>query len=162
MNSRFTNSIYFKLLIVYVLVNSLLIGEEWNIYEGFENNNFEGIPDSLVWTQSGDADWTIDGIDPSDGTYSARSGLITHSQTSSLNTSVEIPYLPGSIAFSYKVSTEQTYDKLIFYVNGTERAQWNGLHEWTDTTLALTPGSYTFKWEYNKDGSVEKIGRTLH
>ena len=154
MNSRFKNNIYIHLLIVCISAISLLDAEEWTIHESFENNNFDGIPDTLSWVQGGDADWTID-TNGADGTYSARSGLITHNQTSSLSTTVEIPYLPGSIKFSYKVSTEPNYDKLFFYVNGAERSRWDGVHEWSDTTFVLTPGTYTFKWEYFKDGSVD-------
>ena len=158
MSSRFKNTIYIRLLIVCISAISLLIAEEWTIHESFENNDFNGIPDTLSWEigPPSDAEWIID-TDASDGTYSARSGAITHNQTSSISTSVEIPYLPGSIQFSYKTSTEANYDKLIFYVNGSERAQWDGVHEWADTTFVLTPGSYTFKWEYLKDGSVEVL-----
>ena len=151
MNTRFKNWIYLLLLCVSISANALLFAEEWNIHESFENNDFNGIPDSLSWVHGGDSNWSID-TDASEGTYSARSGVITHNQISSISTSVDIPYLPGSIKFSYKISTEANYDKLIFYVNGTERAQWDGLHEWADTLFILQPSSstYTFKWEYSK------------
>ncbi|MBC8311860.1 MAG: tandem-95 repeat protein [Candidatus Marinimicrobia bacterium] len=149
MNSRFKNSILFRLLIVSFSAISVLIAEEWTIHESFENNNFNGIPDVLSWAQGGDANWSID-TQASDGTYSARSGVITHNQTSSISTSAEIPYLPGSIKFSYKLESEDVYDYLKFYVNGSIRGQWSGVQDWADTTFALTPGNYEFKWEYAK------------
>ncbi|MBT6871144.1 MAG: hypothetical protein HOA66_06800, partial [Candidatus Marinimicrobia bacterium] len=149
MSSRIKNSIFFRLLIVCLSAISLLIAEEWNIHESFENNDFNGIPDLLSWEHSGDENWTID-TNASEGTYSARSGAIEHNETSSISTSAEIPYLPGSIKFSYKLESEDVYDYLNFYVNGSVRGQWSGVQDWADTTFALTPGNYEFKWEYAK------------
>ena len=154
MNLRFKNHLYFLLICISIWANALLFAEEWTIQESFENNDFNGVTDLSAWVQGGDAPWTIDATYASDGIYSARSGVITDNQVSSITTSVDIPYLPGSVQFSYKISTESNYDKLKFYVNGSEKVIGDGLYDWADTTFVLTPGSYTFKWEYYKDGSV--------
>ena len=156
MSLKFKNIIKFICIIIYLSSAKLLIAGEWTIFEGFESNSFDGIPDSLVWTQGGDADWVIDS-DASEGSYSARSGVITHSQTSTISTTAEIPYLPGKISFSFKTSTEPNYDKLKFYVDGVEREQWDGINSWTNVEFVLnpSPNTYTFTWEYYKDGSVD-------
>ena len=153
---RWSNKFYFKIFIIYLLLAlNFLYADEWTIYDSFENNNFDGVPGLIVWSQGGDVNWTIDS-DAIDGTYSAKSGSINDNQTSTISTTAEIPYLPGSISFSFKTSTETNYDKLKFYVDGTVREEWDGINPWTDVTFVLNPSSsiYTFTWEYYKDGSV--------
>ncbi len=60
----------------------------------------------------------------------------------------------GEVSFFYKVSSESGYDYLKFYINGAMQDQWAGEIDWTEATYDLDVGEYTFKWEYDKDGSV--------
>jgi hypothetical protein len=61
----------------------------------------------------------------------------------------------GNITFWKKVSSEQSYDYLKFYINGVLKNQWSGTIDWTQETYAVTPGNNTFKWEYMKDNMVD-------
>jgi agmatine/peptidylarginine deiminase len=120
------------------------------ILEDFETGNFNSFP----WTFSGNLPWVIDNTNAQTGAYSARSGVITHSQTSTMQT-VRILTTGGDISFWYKVSSESGYDFLKFYVDGTVVSSWSGTVDWTQYTYALSAGTRTLKWEYMKDGSVD-------
>ena len=128
-----------------ISASQVLFAEEWNQQESFETGDFSAFP----WVQGGNADWSIDS-EPSEGTYSARSGEINHNQTSSISTSINIGSLPGSIKFSFKTATEDIYDSLIFFQDGNLIASWVGNNEWQDTTFIVNTGNHTFKWEYAK------------
>ena len=96
--------------------------------------------------------WFID-----TGTYasapgSARSGRISDSGRTSLTTTVQGK---GTLTFKWKVSSEQSYDKLHFIVDGTEVTNISGTANWATYTRTLTTdGSHTIEWKYDKDGSV--------
>ena len=155
MSSRFNNSIFFKFLIVCILANSLLIAGEENIYENFDSHDFSGDFSGLDWQNNEDAIWTID-LDAFDGGSSARSGIITHNQTSSIYTSAEILYLPGNLQFSYKLETQDAemsgylHGHLKFYANNFLKGEWSGVQDWTEVSFLFNPGVYDFKWEYSK------------
>ncbi len=119
------------------------------ILEDFETGNFNSFP----WTFSGNLPWVIDNTNAQTGTYSARSGAITHSQTSTMQT-VRILTTGGDISFWYKVSSESGYDYLRFYVDGVQVVQWAGEIGWTQYTYALAAGTRTLAWTYYKDSSV--------
>ncbi len=122
------------------------------ILEDFATGNFNAFP----WTMGGTANWTIDNSTSYSGTYSAKSGTITSSQTSSLQT-VRVLSSEGSISFWYKVSSESGYDYLKFYVDGVQQngSGWSGETAWTQATYTLAAGTRTLKWEYYKDSSVD-------
>jgi hypothetical protein len=63
---------------------------------------------------------------------------------------------PGQISFAIKISSESNYDKLSFYIDGTLMSSWSGEVAWTTVSYAVSSGSHTFKWEYSKDGSVNR------
>ncbi len=117
--------------------------------EDFESGNFLQYP----WEFSGDAPWTITTNAPYEGTYSARSGLITHNEESDLFVTVEV-LAPTDLTFFYKVSSETNYDYLRFYVDGAQISSWSGTVPWTQYTYPVTVGTHTFQWSYTKDGSV--------
>jgi hypothetical protein len=116
--------------------------------EGFES----GIT-TPPWSFSGNANWTVDTTTFYSGTKSAKSGIITHSQTSAMQMTQPIGYA-GQISFFYKVSSESNYDYLKFYIDGVLKGQWSGEINWAMTAFNVTQGTHTFKWEYMKDGSV--------
>ena len=60
----------------------------------------------------------------------------------------------GNLSFFYKVSSEQNYDKLHFYMDGQEKGVWSGQGEWTEFIQPVTVGNHTFRWSYTKDSSV--------
>ena len=59
-----------------------------------------------------------------------------------------------TISFYYKVSSEQGYDYLRFYVDGTQVQEWSGSVSWTQFNRSITAGSHTLTWTYYKDSGV--------
>ncbi len=119
------------------------------IFEDFESGTFTMFP----WTHGGNLPWTIINTDPYQGVYSAKSGAITHSQSSQLILGYDVG-TNDSISFYRKVSSEASYDYLKFYINNQMIAQWAGTVPWGRVSFPVTAGFKTFKWEYMKDGSV--------
>jgi len=116
--------------------------------EGFETGNFSAYP----WILTGDGSWTVQSTDEYSGTYAAKSGNITHNQTTSLSITLNVTS-SGNISFYQKASSEPSYDYLRFYIDSVEQDEWSGNGSWTLETYAVSTGSHTFKWEYEKDGS---------
>lgn len=59
-----------------------------------------------------------------------------------------------TLSFDYKVSSEQGYDRLCFYVDGTKKLEASGEEGWTGFTYtADTSGTKTLEWKYKKDQS---------
>ncbi|MBE0662767.1 MAG: carboxypeptidase regulatory-like domain-containing protein [Bacteroidales bacterium] len=105
------------------------------------------------WTFSGNANWFIADDDAWHGQYAARSGNISHSQSSSMMYSLDVES-NGFISFYYKVSSEEDYDFLRFYINDVQKGSWSGAAGWAEASYALQPGLNNFRWTYSKDGSV--------
>jgi hypothetical protein len=119
------------------------------IDEDFETGDFSRYP----WQLSGTTNWSVTNAGPYEGLYCAKSGTITHSQTSTLALSLEV-MANDSIHFYYKVSSESGYDYLRFSIDGTELNKWSGTVDWSLVTFPVTTGNHTFTWSYTKDGSV--------
>jgi subtilisin family serine protease len=117
--------------------------------EGFETGNFLAYP----WIQSGNQAWTIQSADVFSGTYAAKSGTITHNQTSTMSIIITI-LTAGNITFYQKVSSEPNYDYLYFYIDGVQQGAWAGSIDWTSRSFPVTIGNHEFKWTYYKDGAV--------
>ncbi len=118
------------------------------IIEDFENNNFL----SFDWQFGGNANWTIS-TGAYEGTYCAKSGTISHYQTSSIYLEVNV-LAAGDLSFYKKVSSETNWDFLRFYVDNAQVGSWSGTVAWSQETYQLSVGTHTLKWEYYKDGSV--------
>lgn len=118
----------------------------------FENGEFENF-----WTFSGNANWTIDSSQSYHGIYSARSGSIGGSQTSSLIVEIDV-IEAGQISFYKKVSCEDdsqnNYDYLAFLIDGVEQERWDGEVSWSPESYPVSVGIHTFEWRYVKDGYV--------
>ncbi len=119
------------------------------IIEDFEGGNFNSYP----WEFSGNLPWTVVSGDAYSGNYSAKSGVITHSQSSAMQTT-RVLTSPGQLTFWYKVSSESDYDFLRFYIDGEQQNRWSGTIGWTQATYTLAAGTRVLKWEYTKDGSL--------
>ena len=123
------------------------------LIEDFESGSFT----SFDWIQGGDAEWTIDS-DSYSGNYSAKSGTISHNQTSELSIELNILY-EGETSFWAKASSEQSgtgniYDYLEFYIDD-EAAELNigGELDWTEYTVDIPVGEHSLRWVYQKDGA---------
>ena len=116
--------------------------------EDYETGDFTSFP----WQMSGNQPWVVDG-DSYEGSWSAKSGDISDSQTSTMQVTLT-GLEAGQISFFYKVSSESGYDYLKFYIGTQVIGEWSGTVGWTEATYATSGGDLTFKWTYSKDGSL--------
>jgi len=134
--------------------NTMIVMTIGLIVEDFESGGFN----SYEWEFSGNADWTIDEVDPYEGVYCAKSGDINDDQTSVLMINVDVT-ADDQISFFRKVSSEEGWDYLKFYIDNVLKDEWSGENiPWEEISFPVTAGSHTFKWEYYKDGSVSNGG----
>ena len=117
-----------------------------NVIEDFASGEFDGYD----WEFSGHADWYIDQSEAYEGSYSARSGDIDHSQRSELILEYEVLY-DDSISFYRKVSSENHYDWLEFYIDNQRVGRWSGERDWAKVKFPVEAGTRTFRWVYEKD-----------
>lgn len=128
-------------------VNDIFVLSYGAIMEDFESGSF-----GSDWTLSAQLPWQI--VDGGRGSYCAKSNNNgQHNSSGYMQLSVNV-LAAGELTFWYKVSSEQNYDKLHFYMDGQEKGVWSGTVAWTEFTQAVTTGQHTFKWEYTKDSSV--------
>lgn len=120
------------------------------ILEDFESGDFS----QFDW-QFNAQPWVIVGADEAyEGEYAAKSAPITSSQSSVMELEYEV-VADGELSFFYKVSSEASYDKLKFSVDGNVEGEWSGEVAWAEFATELSVGTHTLKWEYSKDGSVD-------
>jgi len=106
---------------------------------------------NLAFSSESENPWYIDeSVEPG----AARSGAITHSQNTSLTTTLQGQ---GTLSFKWKVSSERNCDKLYFSVDGWKNSCTNisGTVGWISYTTNITvSGSHAVEWRYEKDRSV--------
>jgi hypothetical protein len=119
------------------------------IADDFESGNFS----SFDWQTGGNSNWFITSTSPYEGSYCAQSGNISHNQTSTLFLEADVASA-GSISFFHRVSSESNYDYLKFYIDDVVQGQWSGESGWEESSYPVSAGNHTFKWSYEKDGSV--------
>jgi hypothetical protein len=117
--------------------------------EDWETGNFDKFP----WTMGGNADWTLVTDNPYEGVYCARSGNINDSQLSEMEVTVSVTG-GGNISFYRKVSSENNYDFLRFYIDGSLMEEWDGNVAWGQVSYPVLAGVHTFLWQYYKDSSI--------
>ncbi|NQV19106.1 MAG: T9SS type A sorting domain-containing protein [Armatimonadetes bacterium] len=98
------------------------------------------------------ADWLIS-TDAIEGVYSAQSGDIGNGQYTDLSLTMDV-LADDEISFYRKVSSENNYDYLEFYINGVLQDEWAGTVNWSQVSFPVQQGTRTFRWSYDKDGSV--------
>ncbi|MBN1340584.1 MAG: hypothetical protein JXA03_14745 [Bacteroidales bacterium] len=124
------------------------------LVSGFEMEDFEsGGFLSYPWSFGGEAPWEITDAEVYEGTYSSVSGPVGDNQSSALN--LQACFLGGGeVSFYRKVSSEDTYDFLNFYVDGSLRGSWSGEHDWELVSYQVPQGIHTLSWAYEKDVSI--------
>ena len=106
------------------------------------------------WTTFGDQNWEVTGSDAHAGTKSAGSNPALNDNQS---TSIAYTASLGSaqtLTFWWKVSSEGSFDKLKFYIDGVEKDNISGSPAWAEKSYSLPSGSSILKWTYVKDGSA--------
>lgn len=116
-------------------------------------NGFETNATGFTQVSGTTADWARTTVRAQTGTYSYGSGLIGNNQTSGTQYT-QVFTGDGLLTFSYKVSTEEDYDFLYFYIDDVLQFSASGEVDWTTVSYPLTSGTHTFKWMYEKDVSV--------
>ena len=115
------------------------------IVEDFESGEF-----SEGWTNDASKPWRFVTDNPYEGQYCVRSGNIGNNATTTLILTHEAGS-NDSISFYYKVSTEDGYDKLHFYIDNQAKNNWSGNIAWTKASYPVSAGRHTYKWTYTKD-----------
>jgi hypothetical protein len=116
--------------------------------EDFETGDFS----KYDWQHSGNASWVAVSDVKYEGSYSAKSGAISHSEETVLEISVNTGI--GSVSFYCKVSSEADEDYLRFYIDDDLQDNWSGEQDWSLQEYAITSGPHTLKWSYEKDASM--------
>lgn len=117
--------------------------------EGFESGDLTSLP----WSTSGNANWFVTSSTSNSGTFSARSGVISHFQRSALSLTVTTE--AGAIEFWRRTSTEGSFDFLRFFIDDVHQGSWSGQElSFTKQSFAIGAGLHKFEWRYAKDGSV--------
>ncbi|MCP4259596.1 MAG: hypothetical protein GY774_19105 [Planctomycetes bacterium] len=112
----------------------------------------ESMDTDLIFETGGDADWFSTTINAYFDGDAAQSGNITHDQESWLQTTVSGA---GTVSFYWKASSEENYDLLEFYVDGTRQDHISGEKDWQQMTHDITGStSHTLEWRYFKEGSM--------
>ncbi len=124
---------------------------QYTLYVGCEIENWEsGDFSKFYWKNGGGKSWEISPTESYQGSFSAKSGDVTHNQKSRLILAVHVKQA-GKIKFKYKVSSEKDYDFLNFYVDNKKIDQWSGQTNWLNYELMLDSGFHTLSWVYAKD-----------
>jgi M6 family metalloprotease-like protein len=105
----------------------------------------------LTWTTYGNAGWFGQTATSYYGGDSARSAPISNNQWAGLQT-----ILPkaGTISFYWRVSSEQNYDYLEFYINNVLQDRISGAVYWQQKVYYVPVPGAILRWRYVKDGSI--------
>jgi len=130
------------------------------VMEISEAESFESEQFGYEWSLMGDADWFIDNEEAYDGFYSARSGNIGSSESTSLIIVLDVVE-DDIISFYKKVSCEDDlndhdFDFFTFSIDNVELDRWDGEDDWSEEVYAVSPGLHTFEWKYQKDGYISE------
>ena len=117
-----------------------------NVIEDWESGDFS----NFEWENGPNNPWTVVTENPYEGSYCVKSGSIGNNATSSLSITLDV-HSEGEVRFYRKVSSEEGFDFLYFYIDGNEKGKWSGEVAWDEMHYTLTPGQHELKWTYNKD-----------
>ena len=64
---------------------------------------------------------------------------------------------PGTLTFWWKVSSEENFDFLRFFIDGVEQSgAIHGEVDWQQRTNLISSGTHTLRWRYEKDSSASE------
>lgn len=136
-------------------INGIRITQDITCGIGYIMVDFEnGVFDPNYWTNDPSHPWIIDASYAYDGNCSAKSGTITHNESSELALTFTSSD-EGEITFFRRVSSETNYDFLVFYIDEEEQERWSGDLGWSAHSYVTLPGQHNYRWAYLKDYSVD-------
>ena len=80
----------------------------------------------------------------------ARSGSVAHDGHTALQSALQGP---GTLRFSWKVSSETNSDAFVFLLDEMEQERISGEVDWQARTVAVPAGLHTVAWRYVKDAA---------
>jgi hypothetical protein len=119
----------------------------YNSTENFETGDFDKFP----WRHLGYNNWEVTTAENYSGTYSAQAGWVSDDEESILRLTKDC--IQGNITFYYKVSSEEDWDFLSFYIDDVKQAEFSGDQDWTRVSFPVEAGARKFDWIYSKDSS---------
>lgn len=120
-----------------------------SMVEDFETNNFT----KFNWDTTYTHPWTITNTGAYQGNYCAKSSPIGDMDTTAFSISIDV-LTNDSISFFRKVSSENNYDYLNFYIDNNRIGRWAGTQAWARVAFPITPGHHLLSWNYIKDQST--------
>lgn len=121
-----------------------------SVTEDFETGDFS----KFDWELAGDSNWEIVSDNAYEGQYCVKSGGVENNSSTTLQLTLDVK-TESTISFYKKVSSENNYDELIFYIDDKTQDKWSGEVDWSMETYTLGEGLHILKWSYNKDVSYE-------
>ncbi len=115
----------------------------------FEPNNTT----SVTWLQGGATPWFTSAVQPFEGANCQQSGDIANNQSSEMSFTYTVAQ-NDSIHFYRRVSSEEGWDFLYFYIDNVEQGRWSGEMSWEKVSYPVSAGTHNFLWKYEKDGFV--------
>ncbi len=113
-------------------------------------DNFENGSPQLPFTFSG-TPWELTDEFSLSGDHSIRSGRIDHNGRSAM--ALRQHFTNGRGKFDLKVSTEEGWDALAFYIDGRLISSWSGERDWQRFEFVISEGEHLLEWVYRKDFS---------
>jgi hypothetical protein len=114
--------------------------------ENFETGDFK----NYNWQLTGNQPWHITANEKQQGLFSAMSGLISDTEKSEMKLEALVLF-DDTLSFYRKVSSENGYDFLSFYLDGNELGHWSGNTGWVKTSFPVPAGKHVYSWVYQKD-----------
>lgn len=115
-----------------------------DVTENFESGDLTG------FSTSGDANWFVQSTTKNGGTYAAQSGDINDDESSHLEWTVPAD---GTLSFYWKVSSEESFDELAYFINDVEQTLIDGEVGFVQVTGVSVSEGDVIRWTYRKDGS---------
>jgi hypothetical protein len=106
---------------------------------------------ALTWTTDGNALWYGETATSFFGGDAAQSDTISNGQGTWIQTSVTGP---GTLNFTWNVSSELNKDFLRFYIDGIAQNAISGETGWLSQNYSIGSGNHTLRWNYTKDNSI--------
>ena len=127
----------------------------FNAIVGIINEDYEtGDFTNYAWVNDPVYPWLIDNLNTYEGINSSKSGYVPDGEVSHLDINIDVT-AAGDISFFKFVSSEQDYDFLQFYIDGSKQGEWSGIdNAWSFVSFPITLGNHDLGWEYDKDGGV--------
>jgi len=114
--------------------------------EDFETADFL----KFNWQFKGEQPWEISSSEKFENSFAAKSGAIYNSERSEMYFDGQVLF-DDTISFYRKVSSENGYDYLTFYIDDYELGSWSGNQDWEKAGFPVSAGNHRFRWVYEKD-----------